>query len=146
MLAFLLAASSLVVSEGPKVVVDEASLRKLQGDWQVTEQEHGGKKSDKKEIAKLTLQIAKSSFLTRDAGDVKEEAEVTALDAKEKPWGIDLKVTAGSDRGKVAKGIWRLDGDELRVCIAEPGRDRPKEFKGAEGSGHTLLVFRRVKK
>ena len=145
MIAFLLAAS-LVASEAPKGVVDEASLNLLQGDWQVTEQEHGGKKSDKKEIAKLTLSVEKKAFTTRDAGDVKEEAEVTALAAKEKPYAIDLKVTAGPDRGKVAKGVWRLDSDELRVCVAEPGRDRPTEFKGAEGSGHTLLVFKRLKK
>jgi uncharacterized protein (TIGR03067 family) len=141
----LIVALSMALAEGPKGI-DEGALKKLQGKWQVTALEHGGKKSELKDIASLTLEVAKSRFTSRDGGDVKEDAEATLLDAGAKPAAIDLKITAGSDRDKVVKGVWKLNGDELTMCVAEPGRERPAEFKGAEGTGHTLLVFKRVKK
>ena len=89
---------------------------------------------------------ARARFTTRDGADVKEDAELTLLDAKAKPAALDLKIAAGPDVGKVVKAIWKLEGDTLTVCTAEPGKERPKEFKGAEGTGHTLLVFQRAKK
>jgi len=143
MLTLIVALAAL--AEAPKGI-DEAALKKLQGSWQVTAQEHGGKRSPAKELASLTLEVARSRFTTRDGGDVKEDAEVVHLDARATPAAVDLKITAGPDRDKVIKGIWKLDGEELTVCIAEPGRERPKEFKGAEGMGQTLLAFKRAKK
>lgn len=140
----LVAALSAALAQAP-TGIDEAALKKLQGAWRVTAQEHGGKRSPAKGLASLTLEVAGSRFTTRDGTDVKEDAEAAQLDAKTKPAAIDLKITAGPDRDKVIRGIWKLDGDELSVCIAEPGRERPKEFKGAEGTGQTLLVFKRAK-
>jgi uncharacterized protein (TIGR03067 family) len=146
MLAWVVMASSLALGETPKGVEESSMKKKLQGTWRLTAQEHGGKKSTAKEIANLTLEVSKSRFTSRDGDDVKEEAELSRLDSSAKPAELDLKITAGPDRDKVVKGVWKLDRDELTVCIAEPGRERPKEFKGAEGTGHTLLVFRRAKK
>lgn len=145
MLAFVVASSLLALGGAPKGV-EEAALKQLQGGWRLTAQEHGGKRSTAKEIAGLTLEVAKARFTSREGADVKEDAELSRLDSKAKPAELDLKIAAGPDKGKVVKGIWKLEGDELTVCIAEPGRGRPAEFQGAEGTGHTLLVFRRAKK
>src|SRR5262245_52956088 len=105
MLAWVVAASP-VLAEAPKRR-GAASLEKLQGAWQVTALEHGGKKSPAKEIASLTLEIANRRFTSRDGADVKEDAEVTRLDGKTKPAEIDLKITAGPDRDKVVRGVWK---------------------------------------
>ena len=42
-------------------------------------------------------------------------------------------------------GIYALEGDELKLCLPQPGRDRPTAFAAPEKSGTTLLVFRREK-
>jgi hypothetical protein len=47
--------------------------------------------------------------------------------------------------GKKVRGIYELDGDTLRFCVAPPDKDRPTEFTSRKGSGYTLRVFRRVK-
>jgi uncharacterized protein (TIGR03067 family) len=78
--------------------------------------------------------------------EVKEDANLTRLDAKGKPAPLDLKIAAGPDLDKVVKGIWKLEGGTLTVCIAEPDRERPKAFAAKEGTGHTLLVFKKAKK
>ena len=143
--AFLLSSTALLEAP-PAAGVDEPGLKKLQGKWQLTGQEHGGKKAAAKEVAGITLEVSKAGFTTREGVDVKEDASVVHLDAKARPAALDLKITAGPDLDKVVKGVWKLEGETLTVCIAEPGKDRPKEFKASEGTGHTLLVFKKLKK
>jgi uncharacterized protein (TIGR03067 family) len=126
--------------------VDAAELKKFAGAWAVLSHEHGGKKTPMKELAPLAVSVAAAKMTTREKGDVKEESEVVRLDAKAKPAAIDLKITSGDDKGKVVKGIYKLDDDKLTVCVAEPGKDRPKEFAGKEGTGHTLMVLLKQKK
>ena len=50
------------------------------------------------------------------------------------------------NKDKVVKGIYKFDDDKLTLCLAEPGKDRPKAFAGKAGSGHTLLVLLKQKK
>jgi uncharacterized protein (TIGR03067 family) len=145
MLAVAVLVSSAALSQAPGAV-DAAALKKLQGKWQLTAQEHGGKKAKALEVAAITLEVRKEKFVIRDGVDVKEDASVVRLDGKGKPAAVDLKITAGADLDKVVKAVWKLEGDALTVCTAEPGKDRPREFKAAEGSGHTLLVFKRLEK
>ena len=108
--------------------------------------EHGGKKTAAKELAKLQLEVSGSKMTTREGGEVKEEDTIIALDAKAKPAAMDLKIDSGSDIDKGVKAIYKLEGDTLTICVAEPGKDRPKAFAGKEGSGHTLMVFKKAKK
>lgn len=144
MLALLLVVSGLAGGDAAKV--DKAELKKLQGVWALVAHEHGGKKSSNKEIANISLEVADGKFTTRDGVDVKEDASVELLEGKGKPATVELKIASGADIDKVVKGIWKLDGDTLTLCVAEPGQARPKEFQGAEGTGHTLLVFKKAKK
>jgi hypothetical protein len=43
-------------------------------------------------------------------------------------------------------GIYELSGDELKICLADPGADRPKEFASAKGSKATYMVLKRTGK
>jgi uncharacterized protein (TIGR03067 family) len=137
----------LIGSEAPKKpVVDAAELKKLAGHWEVAQQEHGGKKTPAKKLAGLAVEVSGKRMTTREKGDVKEDATILALDPKSKPAAIDLKIASGADMGRVVKGIYKLEGDNLTVCVAEPGKERPTAFAAREGTGHTLFVFKRVKK
>jgi uncharacterized protein (TIGR03067 family) len=126
----------LAAADAPK----ETELKKLAGHWHVTQQEHGGKKVPAKKLAALVVEVADERMTTREGDEVKEEARIVRLDSEAKPAAIDLKAD------KLVQGIWKLSGDTLTICVAEPGKDRPKEFAGKEGTGHTLLVLKKMKK
>ena len=58
------------------------------------------------------------------------------IDPKAKPHAtLDFVITDGPDeaKGMTAKCLYKLDGEKLTLCVALPGKDRPKEFEQAEG-------------
>jgi uncharacterized protein (TIGR03067 family) len=62
------------------------------------------------------------------------------LDAGKDPRQIDI---AGQLNGSpVCKGIYMLDGDELRLCLGEPGKDRPAAFPRKPGPGEITILQR----
>jgi uncharacterized protein (TIGR03067 family) len=65
-----------------------------------------------------------------------------------KPAAIDFVQTEGAFKGKTWLGIYRLDGDRLRVCdnAYALDRGRPTEFASPAGSGLVLVDFERQKK
>ncbi len=138
---------ALVLADEPKKAEpDRQELKKLTGHWVVVEQVHGGKKTPLKELAALSMEVAGGRLTIREGTDIKEDSRIVELAPRAKPAGIDLKILSGSDINKVVKGIYRLQGDTLTVCVAEPDRDRPTAFAAKEGTGHTLFVFKRTKK
>jgi len=137
----------LALADAPKKAAPDAQeLKKLTGHYDVIGQEYGGKKTPRKDLADLAVEIAGKKLTIRERNDVKEGSEIVRLNPKAKPAAIDMKITTGGDVDKVIKGIYKLDGDNLTICVAEPGKDRPGSFASKEGTGHTLFVFKRVKK
>src|SRR5437773_2528929 len=61
------------------------------------------------------------------------------------PKEIDSLYTSGPASGKTVKGIYKIEGDTITYCWAEPDKDRPKEFESKSGAGVTLMVLKRVK-
>lgn len=70
---------------------------------------------------------------------------VHRLDTGRDPKHIDITVTLlnGSPVG-VIKGLYVLDGDELRLCLGDLGKDRPAAFPKKPGPGE-VLIFQRQK-
>jgi hypothetical protein len=62
------------------------------------------------------------------------------IDATKMPKLVDY--TLG---GQVYLGIYDLQGDIFRDCIAPPGKERPIDFTVPRGSGRMHFVYRRVK-
>ena len=134
-------------ADAPKPAVpDKAALAKLQGKWRLAGVENGGKSATAKDLADQTVEISGTGTTARDGDDIKDEMKIIALDAKAKPATIDLEITKGDDKGKRVAAIWKLDGDKLSFCVPEPGKARPKAFEGKEGTGHTVLIFEKMKK
>lgn len=116
-------------------------LKKLQGTWQLESAETDGKKAAKEKTEKVRV-VIKGSKHTVYFDDQPIAKDVTfAIDPSKKP----KEVTDTLAKDVQIKGIYELDGDTLKSCVAPPGKDRPKEFSAKEGSGHTLRVFKRVK-
>lgn len=53
---------------------------------------------------------------------------------------MDQEATEGT-----LKGVWRLEGDTLTICLSEDSRrGRPSAFAAPAGSGYLLATFKRV--
>jgi uncharacterized protein (TIGR03067 family) len=71
----------------------------------------------------------------------KAETMTFKLDPTQKPKTIDL-THAGE---KKSRGIYRLEGDRLKICYAVNAKKRPAEFQTKVGAQQFLFVLKRVK-
>jgi uncharacterized protein (TIGR03067 family) len=71
------------------------------------------------------------------------------IDADAKPHStIDLTVVDGPEeaKGKTSKGIYKLDGEKLTICVTSPGgENRPKDFAQVEDQSY-LFELKKEKK
>ena len=56
---------------------------------------------------------------------------------------IDLKCRTGPIPRKTLFCIYELKGDDLRLCYALFGTDRPTEFTSGTGTRHILMLYKR---
>lgn len=70
---------------------------------------------------------------------------ITRLDSSKTPKEIDILDASGTENEKTQLGIYELDGDTYRYCLAPPGKPRPTAFASPPGSGLSLGVSRRKK-
>ncbi len=69
---------------------------------------------------------------------------IKRLDANKTPSEIDMEVAENDGNIRIATGIYLLNEDVFKYCIALPGQPRPKAFAVQRGDGHTLVVMKRA--
>jgi hypothetical protein len=115
---------------------------KLQGIWTVVSFVADGKENPKAKDDTVSFDGEKLVIKHKDGS---HEATYK-LDPAQKPKTIDITPSDGPNKDKVMKGIYSIDGDDLKVCWTEdPDKDRPKEFESKEGSGLRLATLKREK-
>jgi uncharacterized protein (TIGR03067 family) len=115
----------------------------LQGAWKFLTVENEGTRMAAEHIRNITLSVA-GDKLSLKQGQVTSPA-VFKLDLAARPKRIDLTFTDGPDKGKKYQGIYEMDGDICRICLALADKGRPTEFVSKPESGHTLEVLEREK-
>jgi uncharacterized protein (TIGR03067 family) len=60
------------------------------------------------------------------------------LDASISPARIDMKFDVGPEKGNTNFGIYQLDGDTWKLCLATRGTVRPASFASTAGSGFAV--------
>jgi len=135
----------LIVAAGLLIAADaKDDQKKLDGTWVLVSGDTDGVKVAEPVIKSSKL-VFKGDEHTVTVGDVVMKG-TQKLDPSKKPAAIDIMDTDGPFKGKTLLGIYELSDDTFKVCIASPGKDRPKEFSTKDGSAHIFHVWKKEKK
>jgi uncharacterized protein (TIGR03067 family) len=127
----VLAISGLAIADGEKAlegqwkVVSVTKNGTVDATWTDAVREHTG---DKYTMAK---------------GGGKSVTGTFKIDAAKKT--IDTMPGEGTYKGKTLLGIYELEGNTLKICFAEPGKDRPTKIATSPDSGTTVAIYTKVK-
>ena len=123
----------------------EKELKKFHGVWTFASVEAGGKKAPAADFQGMTVTFAGDKYTVKKGDEVIQVGR-QKLDPSRSPKTIDVTVTEGLNKGAVMLGIYEIDGDTLKVCFDEGGKERPTEFRSTPGSQTFVNVHKRVKK
>jgi uncharacterized protein (TIGR03067 family) len=139
----VLAVGVLLAADSPQGEDAKKELKKLEGTWAMVSGEKAGKPLPEPTLTNAWL-VIKGEQHTVQVGD---DAFVGThrLDPTKKPKAIDSTDAEGQFKGKTYLGIYEVDGDQFKVCFAEPGKERPQAFTTKSGTGHILHVWKRQK-
>jgi uncharacterized protein (TIGR03067 family) len=114
----------------------------LQGTWISESLEAMGQPARASEVWEFLVKGNQISLKTQ--GQV--AAVVTfKLDPTLDPRLIDWTFTEGGPNGQTWEGIYALDGDTLKLCIARTERERPTAFVTKPDVNCVLIVLKRQK-
>ena len=94
------------------------------------------------QVAKAFKMTFKGDTYVIQLGQQKVEGTFR-LDPAKMPKTIDIIPDNGPDRGKTQPGIYEFTGEKLRICAAQPGKDRPTDFETKGKTGYTMMVLRK---
>jgi uncharacterized protein (TIGR03067 family) len=83
--------------------------------------------------------------LTWRQGDKVIEEVTLVLDSGKDPKTIDLTAVRGPRKHKAHPGLYALEGDNLKLCWAPPGKERPGTFESKSNSGVIFISLERAK-
>ena len=116
----------------------------LDGDWTGVSAFSDGDDLGKPPGGRFVLTV-KGDAITIQIGDETHTGKAK-IDPAKTPKVIDMVPDDGPEKGKTVPGVYEIKGDELRICTAEPDKDRPTEVSSKKGSGWMLITCKRVKK
>ncbi len=135
MIALTAAAMALAGALHAARASDGTDLEKLQGEWTFVSGEKAGQAPPGGELKMATVTFTGNEI---SCTGVPHEAKGTfSLDPTKSPREIELTMN-----GHAIKGIYRLEGDALTICL---GEERPTEFATREGVNALLMTLKRKK-
>jgi uncharacterized protein (TIGR03067 family) len=121
---------------------EKAELDRHQGTWVATSSVFDGEEAPV-EIVRSIRRIVTDDHVVWERSGKRFAGTRVVLDAKAQPAAIDIIPDGGRNRGEHILGIYKLDGDEITICVAQAGQPRPTDFKAEKGSRLTLQRFKR---
>jgi uncharacterized protein (TIGR03067 family) len=135
-IVLVLAVGFLFAADKPKKDGGKDGATPLEGTWVVVSVTVDGKEVDRGKGGKFIFEGKTVMF-----NDPKADHKGT-ITIDPKKMTIDIKP---DDKDKPMKGLYQLKGDELKMCFARPGKDRPKDLTSEEGQDQALVVLKRAK-
>jgi uncharacterized protein (TIGR03067 family) len=122
-----------------KAAPEKSDLDRLQGTWFIVGLEAGGKAQPEKNYRGNAFTFARDKgdkAILREGGFPPIEYGL-AVDPAKSPKAIDLSV-----RGMTVRGVYKLDGDDLTLCLSAGG-ERPGGFATRPGGDAEVFTLRR---
>jgi len=131
-----------VWSAAASLADDATQRRRLEGRWtgQIVD---GGGEQGPVEVAEMLItpdRITARGPYGRAFGEGQYR-----LEGGQSLLNLDAMSTAGPGRGKIYLGVYSLEGDTLRWCVANPGRPRPTELVSRARQGQYLMILKRAR-
>lgn len=120
----------------------QRELERHQGVWRVTSIVSDGVEGAP-EVSRSIVRVVTGDHVVWRRDGKSFAGTTIALDPAGAVKAIDVIPDGGRSRGKRVLGIYKLDGDDLTICMAGPDEARPTRFEAGKGSGRTLTTFRR---
>jgi uncharacterized protein (TIGR03067 family) len=139
----VLAVGLLIAANQDDAVKKE--LDKLRGTWTYESFEQEGQRMTREQLKDLAITFTGDKYNVKQ-GDKIIQAGIQKVDPAKKPKTLDIAITEGDGKGETLLGIYELEGDTLKYCLAASGKERPADFKAAAGSGRFAGVLKREKK
>lgn len=139
MIPALIAIMLVAVEDAPK-----DDLAKLQGTWVMVSGEADGQKGLERANATKRLVFKDDQAIMQVGDQVLRRARIK-LDPTKRPKTIDSLIADGPNEGATSRGIYEIEGDQLKTCFGRPGAERPKAFEAGAGSGLIASTYERVK-
>jgi uncharacterized protein (TIGR03067 family) len=117
-------------------------LRALEGAWSFARLEVDGVLVPPGALLASRILIDGDRFRTESPEATYEG--VFNIDVESDPHGIDIEFVEGPEAGNWNYGIFRLNGDQLEICLDMNGRPRPEQFATSAGSGRACEILKRV--
>jgi|SRR5271154_1906148 len=115
----------------------------LQGSWTITTLEIEGQKLPTSMLANCRIVVTGDRFVSTGMSAVYEGT--IELDASANPPHLNMNFDAGPEKGNTNLGIYELDGDNWKLCLATRGAVRPSAFAATPGTGFALETLARDK-
>lgn len=117
-------------------------LRALEGQWKFASLETDGTQMPVPSFPAAQLLLDGDRFRMESPEATYEGLFI--IDVEQDPPHIDVEFVEGPEAGERSYGIYRLDGQELTICLGLVGSTRPTRWVTTKGSGHALERFHRV--
>jgi uncharacterized protein (TIGR03067 family) len=130
----------MVVAAGLLGGADEARpTDPLVGTWKIVSMTTDGRDSPGAKDGTVTFADSKMTLTGKQGRSMGSYM----IDAKKKPATIDF-VPGGRPPVGTMKGIFAVDQGSLKLCLGQPGKDRPTRLTSKAGDETTALVLKRV--
>src|SRR5258708_911478 len=130
------------VASWPQLGRHVEQLRALEGTWAILRLEIDG--------GTVPQEDMKSSRLLMDGDRFRFECPegnyegVFNINVEAQPHQIEIEFVEGPEAGNWNFGIFRIEGDQLDLCLDVNGKPCPAEFRAAPGSGHAYERLKRT--
>jgi uncharacterized protein (TIGR03067 family) len=124
----------LPVVSGAEGQASPKEAKNLDGTWEVLTLVSNGNQV-KEELTETRTVVIKGNRLIADS----KELATISLDADRKPGAIEIVMTAGPVRGQVQKGVYKLEGDILKLCFADLEATAKAMFREYDKNGDGVL-------
>jgi len=119
----------------------------LQGTWFAVALQDEDRKAPPAVIKQFKLVIKDQKMIFSAEGSPTSHSLGFRIDPQQNPHAIDIEavILGGPSEGKTLPGIYKLEGDQLTICLpTKPDvKDRPKSFECKKGSGLRLFVVKK---